>query len=135
LDPSGESIFVDGPDQEPDTRLSWEARASRRVLGQGLLVAVIAPNPTPIFDLSAMAFRFDPPPLGGSGGHRRPSRRLLVESGLDEFSESLSRHFPISLSTPMPVAMDDQHALTRKPGAQASEEACLGIRTDALGFP
>jgi hypothetical protein len=99
------------------------------------LVAIIAGNPTPAFDLSAMAFRFEPPPLGGSGGHRGPSRRLLVERGLDEFPESLARHFPISLSTPMPVAMDDQNALTRKPGTQASEKARLGIRTDALGFP
>jgi hypothetical protein len=58
-----------------------------------------------------------------------------MERSLDDFPEPFSRHFAISLSAAMPVAVDDQHALTRKPGTQASDQAGLGIRIEALGLP
>ena len=82
-----------------------------------------------------MTLRLDSPPFGGARGRRRSAWWLLVERGLDELAKPISRHFPISLSAAMPVAMYDQHALARKPCSQTRNQACLGVWTDAAGLP
>jgi hypothetical protein len=79
-----------------------------------------------------VTFPLDSPSLGGSTGHSWSTWRLLVERSLDEFSKSLARHLSISLSTAMPVAMDDQHPLTRKAGTQTGHQTGLGGRADAV---
>jgi len=99
------------------------------------LFAIVIANPTSLLDFPAVALRLDPPPLGGSRGNGRSSRRLLVERSLDDFPEPFSRHFAISLAATVPVAMNDQNALTSKPGTQTSDQAGLRIRIEAMGLP
>jgi len=68
------------------------------------------------------------------GWHGGPAWRRLVERGFDEFPKPLSGHLPVSLSAAMPIRVNDQHALTRQPSTQASDQTRLGSRANTRGF-
>ncbi len=83
-------------------------RGVYRKLGSIVLIFTNLPL---VLDLAAMAFCVEPTELRGPRWPRRATWRLLVEGGLDQASQSLAGHFPVSLTTAMTIRVNDQDAI------------------------